>query len=57
MGGWVDGWMDGYILTVHSVPISKFDPGTPPAGLGGCCAANICMADPTRVHCTQGPMD
>ena len=53
----MDGWMDGWIITVDSLPISRPDLGTPPPGWGGHCAAHTHAPDPTRMHCTQEPMD
>ena len=49
--------MDGWILTVDSLPVRGSDPGTPPAGRGGDHAAHMHAPDPTRTHCTQGPTD
>ena len=48
-------WMDGWIITVDSLPIRGPDPGTPPANRGGHRAAHTHAPDPTRMHCKQGP--
>ena len=49
--------MNGWIVTVDLLPIRWSDPGTPPAGQGGHRAAHTHAPDPTKMHCTQGPMN
>ena len=44
--------MDGWILTVDSLPVRGPDPGTPPADQGGHRAAHTHAPDPTRMHLT-----
>ena len=48
--------MDGWILTVDMLSIRGPDPGIPLASQRGHCAAHTHAPDPTRMHCTQGPM-
>ena len=50
----MDVWMDGWILTVDSLPIRP-DPGTLPANRGGHPAAHTHVPDPKRTHCKPGP--
>ena len=49
--------MDRWILTVYLLPIRGPDPGTTPTSQGGHRAAHTHSPDPTRTHCTQGPID
>ena len=48
--------MDGWIITVDSLPGGVPDPVTPPANRGGNHAAHTHAPDPTRTHCKQGPI-
>ena len=44
------GWIDGWILTMDSLPVRGPGPGTPPTGQAGLCATNMHMPDTTRMH-------
>ena len=52
----LDGWIEGWIVTVDTLPVRGLDPGAPPANWRGPHATQMCMPNPTRIQCKQGPM-
>ena len=47
---YMDGWMDGWMITVDSLPIGVLDPGTLPDNQGGHGVAYKHVPVPTRMH-------